>query len=97
MPLSACEDTSDLRGRYWAEGPPQEKQADPVELVLNLNGQGFWIMGDERVLFKWETKNNKIWLHTKAGGIISGNLIKSDRIEIMLPGTGRLIFKKVLR
>jgi hypothetical protein len=87
-------DTSDVRGKYLAEFP-LEKQTDPTELVLNPNGQGYWANRDERVIFKWETKKNKIWLHTKAGGFVSGDLIKTDKIVIMLPGTGVIRFKKV--
>jgi hypothetical protein len=94
MPLWACKDRAPVQGSYLAESPA-ETQADYQKLVLNLNGQGFWVRGDERVFFKWETNNNKIWLHTKAGGIVKGNLIKADRIEIMLPGTGIVAFKKM--
>lgn len=93
LPVSACKDTSDVQGSYWAESP-LETQANPMKLVLNLNGHGFWSRGDEQVFFKWETKNKKIWLHTKSGGIVSGNLIKAGSIEIMLPGAGIVAFKK---
>ncbi|MBA4395109.1 MAG: hypothetical protein C0407_16280, partial [Desulfobacca sp.] len=57
--------------------------------------QGFWTRGDESVMFKWEIKNKKIWLHTKSGSLISGNIINADRIEIKLPGAGIIVFKKV--
>jgi len=93
-PLSACEDTAALQGHYRA-GPPLEKQAHPLELVLNPNGQGSWARGDERVSFKWETKNNKIWLHTKSGGIVSGRLIEVEGIELRMPGSGVVAFKRV--
>ncbi len=96
LPGSACQNTSDLQGSYWAESSGETKP-DYINLVLNPNGQGFWTRGDERASFKWETNNNKIWLHTKSGGIVRGTIIKNDRIEIMLPGTGILLFKKVLK
>ncbi len=92
--LSACEDRADVQGSYLAESPP-DTQANYQKLILNLNGQGSWVRGDERVFFKWETNNNKIWLHTKSGGIISGYIVKADRIQIMIPGSGVIVFKKV--
>jgi hypothetical protein len=92
--FSACEDTAPLQGHYRAL-PPLEKQADPMELVLHLNGQGSWSRGDERVLFKWETKDKQIWLHTKSGGIVNGRLTEAKGIELMIPGTGVVPFKRV--
>ena len=94
LPLWACKDRALVQGTYLAESPV-ETQANYQKLVLNLNGHGFWVRGDERLFFKWETDNNKIWLHTKTGGVVSGNLIKADRIEIMVPGAGIVAFKKM--
>lgn len=94
LPLSACDDPADLQGSYRAEAP-LGTEAIPIKLVLSLNGQGFWSRGDESVFFKWEIKNNKIWLHTKSGSIISGTILTADRIEILLPGAGMIAFLKV--
>lgn len=94
LPIMGCQEPSEIKGSRWAEAR-QEHQAPLSRLELGPNGQGSWSKGEERVLFKWEIKDNQIWLHTKSGGVVAGKIVAEDRIEINLPGTERLIFKKV--
>ena len=58
------------------------------------NGQGSWSIEEDNVSFKWEIRENEIWLHTKSGGVIVGKIV-GETIEINLPAAGEYYFKKV--
>jgi len=65
-----------------------------IYLELKENGHGVWKNVDEEVSFRWEVDDNELRLHLKLGGVIIGKM-KRRKIEISLPGTGPLTFKKV--
>lgn len=58
-----------------------------LELELGENGTGSWSTLEDNVSFRWEIREKQIWLHTKAGGLITGKINKNS-IEINLPGVG---------
>ncbi len=60
------------------------------------NGQGSWSIEEDNASFKWEIRENEIWLHTKSGGLIVGRIV-GEAIVINLPGVGEYYFKKVKR
>lgn len=92
--LGGCKDADGVRGKYLAES---KKDPPPISIKLELgvNGQGSWSMREDRFFFRWETHEGEIWLHTKSGGVVVGRLLGKEAIEINLPGTGILTFKKV--
>ncbi|MGA3117951.1 MAG: hypothetical protein ABSF90_26400 [Syntrophobacteraceae bacterium] len=89
--LPGCDDTTAVPGRYVAESTGEQGQR--IDLELEPDGQGSWTSEDDRIDFKWESQAAGILLHTKAGGIIEGNLSEGV-IEFTIPGTGRVTFTK---
>jgi hypothetical protein len=65
-----------------------------IVLELKENGKGCWKRQDEEVPFSWKVhKDGELRLHLKLGGVVLGE-IADDTIEIVLPGSEKLIFKK---
>ena len=52
---------------------------------LMEKGQAVWRVPDDEVTFRWNIKDNEIWLSTKSGGIIIGT-IQDKTIRVKLPG-----------
>ena len=51
-------------------------------------------MGTEEVTFAWYIKRGELRVNTKGGGVIVGKIDK-DTIQITLPGSKIMSFKKV--
>lgn len=90
--FTGCGKTKDFSGQYEAHNPDRGKP--PVILELKPDGKGVWAFDDNEVSFKWEVRGKEIWLHTKAGGVIVGNM-KGKSIWIQLPGVGEFRFMRV--
>ncbi len=89
---AGCSDTSDYSGKYQASNPDEEDTF--VVLELKPGGKGVWTFDDEDAFFKWESRGKRIWLHTKTGGVITGN-IEGKNIRIELPGVGIFLFRRI--
>jgi hypothetical protein len=75
---------------YKAQDPA--KQAEIV-VELKANGDGLWRVGTEEVTFAWYIKRGELRVNTKGGGVIVGKIDK-DTIQITLPGSKIMSFKK---
>jgi hypothetical protein len=96
LPLTTgCEERGRLSGRYVAD-IDENRLSPTISLELMDNGQGSWSTEEDNVSFKWEIRENEIWLHTKSGGVIVGKIV-GETIEINLPGVGEYYFEKVKR
>ena len=91
--MFACRDTMSLTGKYMSQGD-KDRHLPDIVLILGANGQGSWAGEGDSVDFRWDFGENEIRLHTRSGGVLLGRII-GESIEISLPGTGPLIFKKV--
>ncbi len=88
----SCEQKERYEGVYKARGGEAANNSD-TQIELKENGLGVWRTIDDEVSFRWDVKDSEIWLHTKSGGIIIGK-IQDDTIEITLPGSRIMSFKK---
>jgi hypothetical protein len=89
--LFSCGQKDIYEGIYRVQDEASKYAGSQIELMEN--GQAFWRGPDDEVSFRWDIKEGKIWLSTKSGGIIIGN-IHGDTIEITLPGIDKMSFKK---
>jgi hypothetical protein len=88
-----CESKDKYAGVYKAQGQDPAKQAEIV-VELKANGDGLWRVGSEEVTFAWYIKRGELRVNTKGGGVIVGKIDK-DTIQITLPGSKIMSFKKV--
>jgi hypothetical protein len=87
----ACDSRSEFSGIYRTE---EIKGASMSELELDDKGEGYWRVGNNEESFSWYRKGNEIRLNTRKGGIIVAK-INGDKLEIVLSGGKKLIFRKV--
>lgn len=90
LALAACsQEQTTVAGTYRAI-------SDGTEIVLTLNkdGKGTWSTDLDEISFKWSTRAaDKIWIHSREGGVIQGR-IKNSTLRLTLPGTNTLIFER---
>jgi len=88
LTLAACSPSKDtVAGKYTAKGNDTE-----VVLTLKENGRGTWSTDMDEISFKWSIrKGGQLWLHTKEGGVVQGELVEG-RIKLTLPGVDELVF-----
>ena len=91
--LLACESRDRYIGTYRAEADKGSKQTEMI-MELKANGDGAWKMGDEEIPFAWYVKSGELRINTKGGGVVVGSIVK-DAIQVILPGTGALLFTKI--
>lgn len=91
--IVSCGSKEKYTGTYKAEAKDSPRQTETT-VELKANGDGIWKVGDEEVTFSWYIKSGELRVNTKGGGVIVGN-IETDAIQITLPGTGTMSFKKV--
>ncbi|MFO7555920.1 MAG: hypothetical protein R6W88_12030 [Desulfobacterales bacterium] len=89
----SCEKKNEVAGKY-ATASDMTQKTTIANLELMPNGQGTWSIEEDSVSFYWEIRKEKIWLHTKSGGVIAGT-IDGDTLTIDLPGMGVHRFNKV--
>lgn len=85
MLFGCTRDREQYAGKY--------QSGDELILELGENGTGSWSTLEDNVSFRWEIRDNQIWLHTRAGGILTGKTGKNS-IDINLPGIGNHYFIK---
>lgn len=90
---AACgQDRAQVAGRY--AGSITAAAGDTlVFLTLREDGGGEWQAGGETVPFRWELRDNAIWLHAKSGGVVAGRW-EQGTIAMELPGLGSLRLHK---
>ncbi|MGE4264574.1 MAG: hypothetical protein AB7E46_08905 [Desulfovibrio sp.] len=78
-----------LTGEYESQGAGAE-----ARLSLRSDGGGALEVGGEEAPFRWEVREDgQVFLHTRQGGIISARQ-GAGTLELDMPGTGRLLFRK---
>jgi hypothetical protein len=94
MPLLfwQCDRNEAMVGNYHSvdAGGPGRISAT---LELQANGKGLWSIETDNAPFRWDLQGNRIRLHTRAGGVIEGT-IDSETIQIDIPGTGLIVFRR---
>ena len=93
MLMISCGSKEEFTGVYQAETKDLPRHAETV-VELKASGEGVWKVGDDEVPFSWYIKGGELRVNTKAGGVIVGT-IQKDAIQITLPGTKTMSFKKV--
>jgi hypothetical protein len=88
---SSCGRKDIYEGIYKAQEETAKYSGSQLELMEK--GQAVWRVPDDEVSFRWDIKGSEIWLSTKSGGIIIGE-IHGDTIDITLPGVKKMSFKK---
>jgi hypothetical protein len=91
MMVFGCESKDKYAGVYKVQDPG--KQAEIV-VELKANGDGLWRVGSEEVTFAWYIKRGELRVNTKGGGVIVGKIDK-DTIQLTLPNSKTMTFKKV--
>jgi hypothetical protein len=99
MFILACESKDKYVGVYEAQEASSAKQGVTI-LDLKANGDGLWKVSSRKVTgtfvevpFTWHIKRGDLRVHTRAGGVIVGKIDK-DTIQITLPGSRALTFRK---
>jgi hypothetical protein len=99
MFILACESKNKYVGVYEAQEASSAKQG-VTTLDLKANGDGLWRVSSHKaagtfveVPFTWYIKRGDLRVHTKTGGVIVGKIDK-DTIQITLPGSRALTFRK---
>jgi hypothetical protein len=99
MLLVSCEARDKYVGVYEAQATSSAKQGVTI-LELKANGDGLWRVSSRKVTgtfvevpFTWHIKRGDLRVHTKTGGVIVGKIDK-DTIQITLPGSSVLTFRK---
>jgi ABC-type amino acid transport substrate-binding protein len=87
--LVACSGQVAIEGTYTASSDTGE-----VVLVLKDAGKGTWSTEDDDIAFTWDKRGKSIWIHTKAGGVLSGKVTPDGTILLSLPGVGDFTFSK---
>jgi hypothetical protein len=91
--LASCGSRDKFAGVYKAVEEDLPKQVETL-LELKPNGDGAWKAGDEEIPFSWYIKSGELRINTKGGGVIVGS-IEKDIIQLTLPGTRKMTFKKI--
>jgi len=92
--ISSCFQEDIYEGVYKAEGGKSQKYCNS-QIELMEKGVAVWRVPDDEVPFRWDIKDEEIWLSTKSGGIIIGK-IQENTIHVKLPGTKTVChFKKM--
>jgi len=89
--LAGCgESRSQFAGTYKSIEPFGGK--DYVELDLQENGKGTWVLAGKTVEFTWVVNDGKIFIYTKPGAILvvtpsnGGNVLSADMTGDWHPG-----------
>jgi hypothetical protein len=90
--ICSCSGGLDVAGRYEASNP---SGGPPLMLELKNDGNGSWSIAKEEVAFAWEPADSAVLLHSKSGGVITGQLRSDGSIEINMPGVGEFRFLRV--
>jgi hypothetical protein len=88
----SCAQKDRYIGKYVAHGEESAKNSETY-IELKEKSLGVWRMLGDEVSFRWDLKDDEIWLRTKAGGIIIAK-IKDDTLEVKLPGAKVMSFEK---
>ena len=88
--ITACSDPSNLVGKY--QSPPEAEHF--VLLDLQPNGQGTWETDFDVVSFRWKQRGQEIWLHTRTGGVITGDIVEATRLKVDIPGVGVIVLER---
>jgi uncharacterized protein YceK len=89
--LGGCgESRSQFAGTYKSEKPYVGK--DYIDLDLQENGKGTWVLAGKTVEFTWVVNDGKIFIYTKPGAIIvvtpseGGKMLSADMTGDWHPG-----------
>ena len=89
--LGGCgESRSEFAGTYKSIGPFGGK--DYIDLELQENGKGTWVLAGKTVEFTWVVNDGKIFIYTKPGAILvvtpieGGKMLSADMTGDWHPG-----------
>lgn len=78
-----------LTGEYEAQS-----EGTRALLTLRSDGGGALSVGGEEAPFRWEVREKgEVYLHTRQGGILKA-VPRAGALELDMPGTGRMVFRK---
>lgn len=78
-----------LTGEYEAQS-----EGTRAVLTLRSDGGGALSVGGEEAPFRWEMRETgEVYLHTRQGGILKATH-GPGTLELDMPGTGRMLFRK---
>lgn len=84
----SCDTGDRYAGMYQSVEHPEN------HIELKENGEGIWRVIDDEASFRWDaTRDSKLRLHTRAGGVVIGK-IQNDTIQITLPTQSIEHFKR---
>lgn len=81
--LGGCQSRQPYAGKYQSLNHPEGQS--PIVLELKATGEGIWSAGDQRIPFRWEFKQEKIWLHTQGGGVLIATPM-GDELSVDMSG-----------
>ncbi len=81
--LPGCKAREPYVGKY--QSVVEIPESGRIVLELKGNGEGIWTLGDQRTVFRWEVKQEKVWLHTKGGGVLIGTPV-GDELTLDMSG-----------
>jgi len=90
--LVSCTQRDHYIGTYKIEGEASPGSEGDY-ILLRENGEGMWRVKNDEFAFGWDLKYDKLYLHTK-GGVVIGKLKDGKVIEIALPGSRVMSFRK---
>lgn len=93
-PAFSCGVKEAYQGTYNVEEKQSSKDSG-TQIELNERGKGIWRVFDDEIPFRWDVKKSEIRLSTRQGGTIRGK-IRGEILEITLPGSKILSFKKTI-
>lgn len=87
-----CDRHEAMVGKYHAIGQGPHGGISAT-LELQANGKGLWSIATDNAPFRWDLRQNTIWLHTRSGGVIQGT-VDDGIIRVAIPGTGMMTFTR---
>lgn len=89
--LASCSGQPDMAGKY--QDVSHDASHSPSVIELRDNKEGTWETEIDLINFRWSVRDDEIWLHTKTGGVIIGQ-ITDEGFKIELPDVGTYVFEK---
>lgn len=90
MVILACSDPALFVGTYQSVAETEHR----VVLELQPNGRGTWETDYDVISFRWKQRGQEIWLHTRTGGVIIGDIVDMSRLRVDIPGVGVIVMER---
>ncbi len=90
--MAGCSEQPEMAGTYQQVSGDVPGSSSVIELEHTKNG--VWQTDIDEVSFRWSVRDDEIWLHTKTGGLIIGQITDLGFI-IELPEAGSFVFHRI--